>query len=96
MIRHEVIELSVVSAAMQGALNKQAIKFEDCYRCQYKPGANFFEPINGDPFVVVLGEEKATKHVFAGQAHSGTDKLRARIEAQAFFDRLKATETIRH
>lgn len=87
MIRHETVELSPVSAAMQNALNQQAIQFTDCYRCKYKPGANLIEPINGDPFVVVLGGEKVTKHIFAGNPRSGTDKLRARIEAQAFFDR---------
>jgi hypothetical protein len=43
------------------------------------------EPINGDPTVFVA---PSTLHTFRGVLGSGTDKLRARIEAQMFYDQV--------
>jgi hypothetical protein len=43
------------------------------------------EPVNGDTFVF---EAPATVHVFASIQGSGTDKLRKRIDARLFVERL--------
>lgn len=81
---------SSVRAAMLANLNQRNIQsLSDCYGLQHKPGASLIEPINGDPYVVTFEENRAVVHEFKGAENSGTDKLRARIEASQFFGALQ-------
>ncbi len=51
-----------------------------------EPGlAMLVEPINADPFVFVLPGQVVT---FVSESGSGTDRLRKRIDASLFFERV--------
>lgn len=69
-------------------LNKAGAQFPDCYKAAHEPGkASMFQPINGDPYVVLFkGEEVVTRVFKPDNQSSGTDAMRARIYAQRFFE----------
>ncbi len=62
-------------------------QFTDAYDVKHKPGVSLYVPVNGSPMVVVLDSDKATAFLFEPLPGSGTDAMRARMEAQIFFDR---------
>lgn len=72
---------------------EQAISLQspvpDCYNYQYDEahGLMLVEPINGAPYVVKLPNTLFRFNPVP--ANSGTSALRARIEAQLFFNKLK-------
>ena len=87
-VRRVEDKLSGVMAQMHMQANVSGLTFSDCMNVEHKPGASLFEPINGNPFVVTLAEDKTvTRHTFKpDNPASGTDKLRARIIATTFYE----------
>ncbi|TBR75376.1 MAG: hypothetical protein EPN64_13110 [Burkholderiaceae bacterium] len=59
---------------------------EAFYGFKYSDHALLVEPVNGNPTVFVAPN---TLHVFEATPGSGTDKLRQRIVAQLFFERVE-------
>ncbi len=75
---------------LKGLMEKLAAnpdsKFLDCHEVRLAPGvALLVEPINGAPYVFVLPDSLTT---FDSKPGSGTDRLRARIEASLYFERI--------
>lgn len=88
-IKHVEENLSGIMSQIIMQANKSSVRFSDCAVCEHKPGASLYEPINGNPFVVVFEGDGVKRHTFKpdNQA-SGTDKLRARIIASKFYEEL--------
>jgi hypothetical protein len=87
-IQHNTNVVTPIRTQLLHGVNKSGATFNDCYAVTHKPGASLYEPINGDPYVVVFSSPtEAVAHEFKpdNQA-SGTDKLRARIIAGRFFE----------
>lgn len=79
-------EMQVLHVEQAISLKQQVA---DCYSVEYDEphGLMLVEPINADPYVVKLPN---TLFRFKSvPANSGTSKLRARIEAGLFYNRLK-------
>ncbi len=90
-IREVVEPLSGIMSQLVAQANKSAAKFTDCHRVEHKPGASLYEPINGNPFVVVLEPDGVKRHTFKpDNQSSGTDHLRARILAAKFYEGVAA------
>lgn len=91
-IQHNTNTVTPIRTQLLHGVNKSGATFNDCYAVTHKPGASLYEPINGNPYVVVFSSPtEAVAHEFKpdNQA-SGTDKLRARIIALRFFEEVKA------
>lgn len=73
---------SLLSNVKNGAVKKDAF-----YSIKANGDHLLVDPVNGEPFVFVAPR---TVHVFPVKKGSGTDKLRQRIAADYFFDRLAA------
>ena len=93
-IRTVVEPLKGIMGAIAVDMNRNNITgFKDCYHVEHKPGASLVQPINGDPFVNVLdlNTGEVVRHTFRPDNRaSGTDKLRARIMAGRFFEKVAA------
>lgn len=71
---------------------------EEFYSIKNKGRALLVEPVNGDPFVLIddtaeptegtVSLPRVTRMEWLSEPRSGTDKLRARMHAQVFFDSL--------
>lgn len=68
-------------------VGKLGVPIASYYQVNFCAKALLVDPVNGNPYVFV---EPSTKFCFNGSPGNGTDKLRQRMLAGVFFNRLKS------